>query len=257
MKDAVALVHVAADIDPLVARDAAERLEQPVAGELLRGDRAGVAAEPEIEPTPGRQQRPLVGRNGGEDSRAVHLAAIGLAKFLREILVEHAVSSALRPGSTPSCRGLRNVCSTWLSRVRRSPSQFSRKFNAALNTVGMLSSGPAPVLDFGRPASAPFVEMSWHGIAAQRVIMREARIVEQAIPERCLPRVLNRRRRNWSDRFLAEPPLRRRRLRDRRPQGAKTDDREKQARSPRVDPKAVAVSRRLEARGRHDQFTIQ
>ncbi len=87
MKDAVALVHVAADIDPLVARDAAERLEQPVAGELLRCDRAGVAAEPEIEPAPRRQQRPLVGRNGGEDSCAVHLAPIGLVKLLQKAIV--------------------------------------------------------------------------------------------------------------------------------------------------------------------------
>jgi hypothetical protein len=50
--------------------------------------------------------------------------------------------------------------------------------------------------------------------------------VEQAIPERCLPRVLNGRGRNWGDWFLPEPELRRGRLRDRRPKRAKTDDRE-------------------------------
>ena len=42
-------------------------------------------------------------------------------------------------------------------------------------------------------------------IAAECVIMREARVVEQAVPERCLPRVLNRRRRNWSDRLRPSP----------------------------------------------------
>jgi hypothetical protein len=56
--------------------------------------------------------------------------------------------------------------------------------------------------------------------------MRKARIVEQALPERHLLRVLYGRRRNRGDRFLAEPELRRRRLCDRRPQGAETDDRE-------------------------------
>jgi hypothetical protein len=56
--------------------------------------------------------------------------------------------------------------------------------------------------------------------------MGETWVVEQAIPERYLPRVLSGRGRNWSDWFLAGPELRRRRLRDRRPKGAKTDDRE-------------------------------
>jgi hypothetical protein len=82
MKDAVALVHVAADIDPLVTGNAAERLEQSVAVEFLCGNRISVALEPAIESTPRSQQRPLVRRNGAEESRAVHLAPIGLAKFL-------------------------------------------------------------------------------------------------------------------------------------------------------------------------------
>src|SRR5208337_4836615 len=61
----------------------------------------------------------------------------------------------------PILRGLRKVCSTWLSSVRRSPCQFRRKFNAALNTVGVLSSGAAPALDLPWRASAPFVAVSW------------------------------------------------------------------------------------------------
>ena len=51
MENAVALEQVAADIDALVAGDAAKRLEQLIAGELLGRDRRVVAFEPAIECT--------------------------------------------------------------------------------------------------------------------------------------------------------------------------------------------------------------
>src|SRR6516162_8066301 len=52
MKDAVPLEQVAADIDALVTGDAAERLEQLIAGQLLGREGCGVAVEPTVEPPP-------------------------------------------------------------------------------------------------------------------------------------------------------------------------------------------------------------
>ena len=85
--------------------------------------------------------------------------------------------------------------------------------------------------------------------------MGEARIVEQAIPERCLPKVLNRRDRNRSDRFLGEFPLRRRSLRDRRPQGAEIDDGEEQARYAAGRSEGGRRQSQAQTRGRHGDFT--
>ena len=70
-----------------MARDATERLEQLVPGELLGGDRVDVAFEPPIEPAPGREEGPLVGRDGVDKSRAIQLAAKGFAKLTSDIRV--------------------------------------------------------------------------------------------------------------------------------------------------------------------------
>jgi len=69
----MALIHVAADIHPLMARDAAERLEQLVARELLGGYRVSVAAEPSIKSASRREEGPLIGRDGAEECRTVDL----------------------------------------------------------------------------------------------------------------------------------------------------------------------------------------
>src|SRR5215471_21333474 len=61
MKDAVPLEQVTADIDTLVTRYAAERLEQLVAVLLLRRQRRAISGEPTVEPTPRCHERPLVG----------------------------------------------------------------------------------------------------------------------------------------------------------------------------------------------------
>jgi hypothetical protein len=73
VKYSVPLVHVATHIDALMARDAAERLEQLVAGELLGGYRVDVAAEPSIKSASRREEGPLVGCDGADESRAVDL----------------------------------------------------------------------------------------------------------------------------------------------------------------------------------------
>ena len=59
MKDAVPLIHIAAEIDPLVTGDAAERLEQPVAGELLRGERTGVREKARYPASDGGRRQSL------------------------------------------------------------------------------------------------------------------------------------------------------------------------------------------------------
>jgi hypothetical protein len=64
VKYSVPLVHVATHIDALMARDAAERLEQLVAGELLGGYRVDVAAEPSIKSASRCEEASLISSDG-------------------------------------------------------------------------------------------------------------------------------------------------------------------------------------------------
>ena len=73
--------EVAADIDALVARDAAERFEQLIAGQLLRRDRGGVAREPAVEPATRRDQGALVGRNRIQEGSDVGLPPVRIAEM--------------------------------------------------------------------------------------------------------------------------------------------------------------------------------
>ena len=56
MEDTVPLKEVSTHVNALVTRDAAERLEQLITGELFRGDCAGVADKPMIKPTARREE---------------------------------------------------------------------------------------------------------------------------------------------------------------------------------------------------------
>src|SRR5258708_779587 len=85
MEDAMTLEQIAADIDALVTGDEAERLEQLVAGQLVRRERGRIAAEPPVEAAFGGRQRPLVSGDGIQESRTIRLAPIGIAKLTREI----------------------------------------------------------------------------------------------------------------------------------------------------------------------------
>jgi hypothetical protein len=67
-------------------------------------------------------------------------------------------------------------------------------------------------------------------IAAAGVVMRKTRVVEQAIAERHLPRILDRWKWDRRDRLLVGAGLRRRCLRDRAPCDAKCQDDQDQAR---------------------------
>src|SRR3984957_11593393 len=87
VKYSVPLVHVATHIDALMARDAAERLEQLVAGELLGGYRVDVAAEPSIKSAPRREEGPLIGCDGADKSLAIGLTAKGFTKLTGDIRV--------------------------------------------------------------------------------------------------------------------------------------------------------------------------
>jgi len=81
------LIHVAADIHPLMAGHATKRLEQLVPSELLGADGVDVAFEPPIKSASGREEGPLVGSDGVDESRAIRLAAKGLAKLTSDIRV--------------------------------------------------------------------------------------------------------------------------------------------------------------------------
>src|SRR5262249_37912554 len=81
MENAVPLEEIAADIDALVAGDAAERLEQLIAGQLLRRDRAAFARKPAVEPAARRDQGALVGRNRIQESGDVGPFPVRLAEL--------------------------------------------------------------------------------------------------------------------------------------------------------------------------------
>ena len=92
--------------------------------------------------------------------------------------------------------------------------------------------------------------------AAAGVVMRKARVVEQAIAERCLPRILDQRTRDRRDRLLVGAWLRRRRLRNRGAGGAKAHDDEDHARYIAARSGRDARQSQAMARVRHGQFTI-
>ena len=87
--------------------------------------------------------------------------------------------------------------------------------------------------------------------------MRKTRVVEQAIAERHLPRILDLRKWDRRDRFLVGAALRRRRLRNRLPCGAKGQDDQDQARYTAAGSGDDRGQSQAVARGRHGQFTIQ
>ena len=94
-------------------------------------------------------------------------------------------------------------------------------------------------------------------IAAAGVVMRKTRVVEQAIAERYLSRILDRRKWNRRDRLLVGAGLRRRGLCDRRPRNAKGQDDQEQARYTAAGSGGDRRQAQAVARGRHGQFTIQ
>src|SRR5262249_22345304 len=81
MKNAVPLEEVAANIDALVARDAAKRLEQLVAGQLLRRDRGGFALKPAVKPAARRYQGLLVGRNRIQEGSDIRVPPVCVAEL--------------------------------------------------------------------------------------------------------------------------------------------------------------------------------
>src|ERR1700722_14817697 len=95
------------------------------------------------------------------------------------------------------------------------------------------------------------------GIATASVVIRETWIVEQAIAERHLPRILDRRRWNRRDWLLVGARLRGRRLRNRPPCGAKCQNDQDQAGYATLGVRRDRRQSQAVARCRHGQFTIQ
>src|SRR5271166_3552495 len=85
MEDTVPLKQVAADVHALVARDAAQRLEQLIAGELLRRNRAGVALKPAIEAAARRRQRTLESGDSVQQVVVVGPASISVSEPLHDV----------------------------------------------------------------------------------------------------------------------------------------------------------------------------
>src|SRR5260370_17574710 len=70
-EDSLPLEEIAADVDTLMARAAAERFEQLIAAQFLRRKRRRIAAEPAVEPASRRKQRSLKGRQGVQKVGAI------------------------------------------------------------------------------------------------------------------------------------------------------------------------------------------
>ena len=81
MENAVPLEEVATRIDALVAGDAAKRLEQLIAGQLLRRDRGGFTRKPAVEAAARRDQGALVGRNRIQEGGDVGLPPVCVAEL--------------------------------------------------------------------------------------------------------------------------------------------------------------------------------
>ena len=163
MENAVPLEEIAADIDALVASDAAKRLEQLIAGQLLRRDRGGVARKPAVEPAARRDQRALVGRDRIQEGGDVGLPPVRVAELPHRFGVGAQLADDLvrtRRHNRGIAKRLFGVAS---SSERKLPSQFRRKFRPALKTVGVLSASgrPSGVTSWAL-ALAPFVRISWH-----------------------------------------------------------------------------------------------
>src|SRR6202140_2476828 len=77
------LEKISADIHALMTRDAAERLEQLVTGELLGADGARFAGKPTIETAARGKQRALVGGNRIQKGGCVGRASVRIAETLR------------------------------------------------------------------------------------------------------------------------------------------------------------------------------
>ena len=86
--------------------------------------------------------------------------------------------------------------------------------------------------------------------------MRKTRVVEQAIAQRHLPRILNLREWDRHNRFLVGAGLGRRRLRDRVRRDAKCQDDQDQARYTAGGSRGDRRQSEAATRGRHGQFTI-
>src|SRR5215469_12732052 len=81
MEDAMPLEQIATHVYALVAGNAAQRLEQPIAGQLLRRDGAGVASEPAIEAAARRNERALKNSDGVQETIAVRPVSVGLSEL--------------------------------------------------------------------------------------------------------------------------------------------------------------------------------
>src|SRR5262249_51531349 len=82
VKNTVTLKKIAADIHALVTRDAAERFEKLVTGELVGTDSTHVAGKPTIEAAARGEERALVGCNRIQKGDHVRCASVRLTESL-------------------------------------------------------------------------------------------------------------------------------------------------------------------------------
>src|SRR5947207_2915681 len=81
MENAVPLEQVAADIDALVANDAAKRFEQLIPGQFIRRDRGGLTPKPAVEAAARRDKGALIGRERIEEGGYVGFPPVGVAEL--------------------------------------------------------------------------------------------------------------------------------------------------------------------------------
>ena len=253
MKYSVPLVHVATHIDALMARDAAERLKQLVPGELLGGHHVSVAFEPSIKSASGREEGPLVGCDGADQSRAIGLPAIGFPKLTGDIRVGLQLVYRLlhtRPHDLGFAQALLDLV------FKRAKIAFPIQTEAQRSVEHcrdvQLDGASSRV---GRADARAVRRSVMTRIAATSVVMRKTRVVEQAIAERYLPLILDRRGWDRRDRLLVSARLRRRPLCDRPPCGAKGQNDQDQTRYSAAGSGDDRCQSQAAARGRHGQFT--
>jgi hypothetical protein len=81
MENTMPLEQIAAHVYALVAGNAAQRPEQPIAGQLLRRDCAGATGEPAIEAALRSNERALKTSDGVQETIAAGPLSVGISEL--------------------------------------------------------------------------------------------------------------------------------------------------------------------------------
>src|SRR5581483_6667037 len=206
MENSMPLKHIAADIDALMASDAAERLENLITGQLFRRDRVGLAYQPSVEAAARCDERSLVCRDRIQYGGIVGLVFIGFA----ELFCHLGVGAQLIHGLFEARRHDRWIAEAALdSLLQRSdiPFPIQAKVQTCIEDRRRVERHGLPfrsVVGIGTGAVGSYIVARKTTVC---IIVRQTTIAEQSLPERQTLWVLGTRGGNGGNRLLARTGL--------------------------------------------------